>query len=515
MSAPALAAGCRASAGALLAHLGSEVVREGQVQGRDFYGAAFGLWLSSILDQPDRLPGLEDTVRAAVPPEGGRYHTEFVLFALGMRMAHSGRPEHAETFRMVAARQPFARGRAANWRLLRASVRRMLGGRVNSGLAAVEVASVLAANTGREGFISDQRGRPSTQYHAFSCFLLGHLAEQGVPGCRAAFRRSVHALRDLALPSGEVNYLGRGALQSFGYASAVAALSLDYRLFEEERSLAVATAVLDRLVSFQQAGGRIPLVCSPHPGALDGEEPGWWSYNNHSDYAAFSGALLAHAAQLLSRSPLRPNAGAGSDPPSRRRGPVIPGTSMVQAGRGVAVMGPPRPGVAGGQPFPFVEIGGEHPLPVFGGEQDTSTRYAATTVPLPLLRRDGRLHSLGTELRWRWKGPELRGVGRLVRMARRFEPRPDGISVIDDLWALNDVEALVPLQLSLYRATAALRSEFEVVVGERVLLRCNVPLTWMPDRGLSPGGELCFLRAAQQRMRAGEQLRIRTDIVLR
>lgn len=518
-----VAADCRRLASGILTHLDRDVVTGGRIAGRDFYGGAFALWLATLLDAPDALPGLEETVLAAQDPPSGRYHTEFVLFALGMRAVRSGDPGHREAFDSLAARRRFAHGRVANWRLLRSAARLLIGGRAQAGLAAAEVASVLAGNTTRSGFVSDKRGRPSLQYHAFSVFLLGHLAEHGLPWCRRPFDRGVAALSRLVLPSGEMNYLGRGALQSFGYASAVAALAAHHRLFAAGDSLGLADRVVRYLAAFRTDDGAVPLVCSARGTDRDGAEPpsGWWSYNNHSDYVAFTGALLAHAAAGLERPPTADGV-RGDGVPVPRRGrqagagvPVIPGTRQVSSGNYHAVVGVPRPGVSGGQPFPFLEVAGRHPLPLFGGEQETSDRYGGQTLPLPLVDVDGEPRSLASLLRWRLHRDRLVGTGAWGHFTRGFDFRADGITVVDEITPRRGSRMAAVAQLSLYRDGARAEEDGrQVRVPGGVLLRCSEPLALAPEVALSPGGALCFLRAPGRDLEAGRTLRVETELVV-
>ena len=170
---------CRRLASGILVHLDRDVVTGGRIAGRDFYGGAFALWLAALLDAPDALPGLEETVLAAQDPPSGRYHTEFVLFALGMRAVRSGDPGHREALDALAARRRFAYGRVANWRLLRSAVRLLIGGPAQAGLAAAEAASVLAGCFDIGTMLSQEE--PEQRHGVIATELYGASSDWAIP----------------------------------------------------------------------------------------------------------------------------------------------------------------------------------------------------------------------------------------------------------------------------------------------------------------------------------------------
>jgi hypothetical protein len=315
-----------------------------------------------------------------------------------------------------------------------------------------------------------------------------------------------------------VNYLGRGAFQSFGYASCIAALALEHQHTRDRRHVDLIWRVLDLLSGEQASSGSIPLVRALPSGCAETGTTatdlplGWWSYNNHSDYVAFTGALLAFSAKLLADAPSRA-ASTAAAPSPERAARAIPGARIVRRPEYVAVVSSPRAGVAGSQPFPFLEVGGSQPLPTFGGEQDASSRYAATALPLPLLNADGEAISVADSMRWRYAGRGLLGTSTAGVFRRTFRFRRGSILVDDVLVALRDLELEAVTQLTLYAAGTSQVDEHTVRTAGGLELRTSVPLALGAATAWSPGGPLVVYRGPGTVLRRGRRLHLRTEVI--
>ena len=159
-----------------------------------------------------------------------------------------------------------------------------------------------------DGGIEDVKGESlPSQYHAYSACLLHRMLPYH-PSVRPAVRGAARWLLAIIGPDGEMNALGRGQGQIFGYACAVyllrAAASLDSDLVEACRW--ASGKVLERLARFQTAEGWWPLVLNTLP---VNRRAGWYDYHHLSVYNAFAATWLTLAASL----PLSP--GPGAAPP--------------------------------------------------------------------------------------------------------------------------------------------------------------------------------------------------------
>jgi hypothetical protein len=219
---------------------------------------------------------------------------------------------------------------------------------------------------------------------------------------------------------------------------------------------------------------------------------------------------------------------------------VIPGTWGANRPGYHLIFGVPRPGVAGGQPFPFVERTGSfgepaarHPFPLFGGEQESSDRYRAETLPLPLVHPEAEVGAMVSEegtprpvilpatwprslaglLSWRIEDGRLIGVGRWGRFTRALDLTDHGFTVTDALTPREAVHVPVPVQLSLYRDGTVLHSGgTDLDLPDGVRLHCTEPLLRSGEVALSPGGRLALFRAPGRDLEPGQTLRVRTEV---
>jgi hypothetical protein len=337
------------------------------------------------------------------------------------------------------------------------------------------------------GFIEDTRHRPTLQYHAFSTALLGLQVERS----RFAqalylhpFRKAVETLAAFTLPGGEVNYIGRGQGQSFGYASAILAFCLGAKCLGDPHMLSSATAVLSRLDRFRRPDGSFPLVLRQGETVtdlartpLDDRFLGWYSYNNYFDYLPFTAALLKLSAKVLAQVPDQPIL-FKSNPvelEEERRDDFL----IVRGPRYTAVVLPPKAYLPSAQPHPFLEVAGGYPLPCYGGEVRPPGLYSTSGLPLPeLVAPDGTRHVLAGGKHFRWTG--LRtfvGKNPLFTLRRCFSFREASIHVTDEITVSKRCRSwrLEAPKVVLYRDSVVSRSHRQIVLPELVI-ECDRPL---------------------------------------
>jgi len=149
-----------------------------------------------------------------------------------------------------------------------------------------------------DGAINDVRGKSlPSQYHAYTACLLHRMLGRhpSVPG---AVKNAARWLLAITSPDGEMNALGRGQGQIFGYACAVylfrAAVDLDPDLAPNYRW--AARAVLARMAEFQTGEGWWPLVLNCLPVE---NKAGWYDYHHLSVYNAFAAVWLSLAQEVF------------------------------------------------------------------------------------------------------------------------------------------------------------------------------------------------------------------------
>ncbi|WP_287456151.1 hypothetical protein [Thalassospira sp.] len=134
----------------------------------------------------------------------------------------------------------------------------------------------------------------SAQYHAICAALLSDSPNRRH---QRIANRATEMLAQLSATHGYVNLLGRGAGQSFGATCGLYVLLKTGYPNEAE-------AILHRLEDALVKAGKLPLnLLSPaplpkNPGPENPQTPGWYSYNRHDDYLAFTGCWLLKASQL-------------------------------------------------------------------------------------------------------------------------------------------------------------------------------------------------------------------------
>lgn len=286
---------------------------DGRVVG-DHYATTHFAWGCALRHAAGPDPRLLEAARLAVafhlrtspdeyPPGNWAYHWDFnnLAFAETVGLLDSSLSEPVRTaWRAGLDAWKTNPHWAVNWVAMRALAhfRRydLLGRPEDLALAEKWLAYVLDAQMG-DGGIWDIKGKSlPSQYHAYTACLL-HRMRPRHPGVAKAVGRAARWLLALTPSGGEMNALGRGQKQLFGYACAVylflAAIDLDPELAPNYRW--AARAVLKRLADFQTSDGWWPLVFNRLPVE---QRAGWYDYHHLSVYNAFAAVWLTLAAGL-------------------------------------------------------------------------------------------------------------------------------------------------------------------------------------------------------------------------
>ncbi|WP_339855470.1 hypothetical protein [uncultured Nisaea sp.] len=476
----------------------------------EFYGSAFAamLWQrwperfnADIKAALDRLKRQDKQARIGV--WGNRFHWEFVRFALA-DLFRSGPVGHYREPGDVLGGMGFVRNRVANWTLLRSTVRLAGTARLDRIIGRMERWLALAIYQRPDGFIEDQRGAPTQQYHAFAAALLGYqisVLEEPSAALHEKFRAALQALVRTALHDGEVNAIGRGRFQSFGYAAAALALAIGLRLgCAPEGSITLLRAIADRLEAALGPGGTLPLMITrideteevtPPPHHPHQRRIGWHSYNNGPDYLAFSGAVLKLAAEQLAASPE-----PGTPLPLPAEDCLADGIRIVRNAAYSAIVTLPRRTITASQPLPYiVTASGARPLPSYGDEALPDSIYTPLSLPLPVFEEhDGTFRTLLSGTDFRWSGPDkIVGETATFRFERRFRFEAGSIEIEDALTltgAPDDARLHLPwLTLPASAKPAPKKGEGTTFTLDGASLESDLPLTEVtaaePQYGIS------------------------------
>lgn len=286
---------------------------DGRVVG-DHYGATHFAWACALGYARTREPALLQAAKGAVafhlrtsvdeyPPGTWDYHWDFnnLAFAETCRLLEPQlEPQERADWQTGLAAWKTNPHWAVNWVSMRAAahfLRHDLLGRPEDLTLAGQWLDYVLASQLPDGGIEDVRGHSlPSQYHAYSACLL-HRMRLRHPSVDRAVVAAARWLLAVAAPDGEVNALGRGQGQIFGYACAVylfrAAATLDAELAHNHRW--AARAVCRRLERFQTVDGWWPLVLNDLPVQ---RRAGWYDYHHQSVYNAFAALWLTLAARL-------------------------------------------------------------------------------------------------------------------------------------------------------------------------------------------------------------------------
>ena len=372
------------------------------------YGKSFAalLWSyagDTFQDNVNRaILALQEQYRGNLP----RTHSfEFDRFAMIKFLQNTS---HRGSLGTILGPERYKGTRVANWTLLRAYCRLQSGSKVGRILGMSEIFGVRYWFSNATGVIEDERGAFTMQYHAFSSALLGELLASPLAHSKLIlkwFQRAIDILSALVLPGGQSNYIGRGSLQIFGYASAILAFAHAFHLFGKTHYLNKLNEVLSYFEKWQRADGSFPLVlsgCQEGDPAqfhlLDPAFPGWYSYNNYYDYLPFTGALLAIAGKILNDPPVETQ----EDTPPYNTLTRINGLTIIRKPSYTAVIALPNKILAASMPIPFFALHDQYPLPCYGGEQQLPSLYNQYGVPLPVCELNGGGELLLAASKYKW-----------------------------------------------------------------------------------------------------------------
>ena len=496
---------------------------EGRFAARDFYGRAFSALLWSRYGSEFARPisrSIATIIDEQAKPLPAYYHFEFIRYAL--IKLFMGRPDLGE-IKDVLPRELYGGTRVANWTLLRAFCRFHSASRIERAKAAAEVAVVRRWFSDKSGLIEDQKGAYTMQYHAFCTALLGELLAgpmKDSPSTRHWFGRCIDAFSDLVLPGGQCNYIGRGSLQTFGYAAGMLALAHGCRNLERGCHWEKAVQILALIEGYQDKDGSLPLVLRDipegTPETFDLKDPGyagWWSYNNYYDYLPFTGAMLRLASEIFSVCQF-----SHAKEQVRPIGTKRLGTSIVKVERQgyTAVFTlPNRKLWAASLPVPYVEIAGKYPFPCYGGEQQRESIYSERGVPLPIALLQNNEHIIFGRFRYQWVGPSSFGTeGGGFSHVRQFVFNSQEIIVRDNVAWRNGapVQRVQMLRVLLPQAKVLARS-LNAVVLQGLILEFSGQVQEENERHYSANGPLtCFYVAPDV---LGEMSNISAQVVIR
>ena len=485
--------------GGIARFLAARQLPDGKFPARNFYGKAFAalLW-SQHGTQFDHhikraLGSIAEECRGPLPRN---YHFEFNRFALIQLFRAS--PDLGSVKEILGPEQ-YTGTRVANWTLLRAYCRYESGTLSGRLLGRAEIQAVKWWFSDPSGLIEDQRGSYTMQYHAFSAALLGELLSGPLKGStwiQSWFERSVASFAELTLPGGQCNYIGRGSLQSFGYAAALLSFTHAWRTTGDQYYLDKMEAVLGYLQQFQREDGSIPLVLSDStegdPKQFDLLNPayaGWWSYNNFYDYLPFTGALMGLARKVLDQPCYETMRCSSPHEKTARLGQSL---LLVRKRHYTAVVTTPNKVWASSQPIPFLAVGGAYPLPIYGGEQGVPSLYSQHGLPLPVVELEGGGEILLANAAYRWVG-ESTFAGEIsgVRHVREFRFLDRRIEIQDDVSWLShlSVKAVRAPRLMLPENKAE-QDGCGQLQADGVSIQCDSPLEPEKEVVFGPQGPM-------------------------
>lgn len=226
---------------------------------------------------------------------------------------------------------------AVNWVAMRALAlfkRGVLLNRPTDIKAAKGLVDTILSGQTRDGCFDDLpgRSRPS-QYHAYTACLLLQMQQIDPDRILRSCKRAARWLFQVTAPDGDINTLGRGQGQIFGYACAIylfrAAANLDSRFCAHY--LWAENKLLEKLSLALQPEGYLPLVIND----CGGDPPcGWYDYHHLTVYNAFALVWL-----MLSQTQVSPEKKRLPTSLSKSNPPVLESSFLPDSGI-VCVHGP-------------------------------------------------------------------------------------------------------------------------------------------------------------------------------
>jgi len=417
-----------------IAHYLDRVISENNgFPARTFYGESFAYWLLGLSGEEYRA-SLDKliSIYAAKIKKSPEFHWEFNKYAWISVLISTGDSE----IRDFALPLRFKCTPVTNWVLLRCCTQIMARHEVDQALQ--DVRSVLNNHQRASGFIYDDHGVRSLQYHCFSSVLVAEISLLcDDTELRRKFVSAANFIKNLVLNTGDTLYVGRGQQQSFGYGALIYLMALAGFLLKDFRFFRKLERCVSFLSNFRRRDGSFPLVLNDvekgYTATTDPANPlypGWYAYNNYFDYLPFLGVMLAKAENILS---------ATVDASKRTSGESFQFeddlSARYQDADFLVVRRPDyeatlaRPGgfwKGGGfwtndLPLPYIVCRKKRITPSYGGEQYGRTLFSPRGIPLPLVQfgkeltsiRDGRIWSF-------WRGDMMIVLTPKAVLARLF-----------------------------------------------------------------------------------------------
>lgn len=182
--------------------------------------------------------------------------------------------------------------RTVNWRLMA----RVTGVRLAGRRLTKDDLRSIGAVPDHEGYLNDEAGEPSTQYHAYILLLMLRFADDDET-VASWMKRSLEWLVRTWQLNGDPSALGRGRFQLFGYAamSAIAHLAASRNMHVPREWL---SAVLSRLSPEEPTGALSSTWTGPFRDKL------LRGYNTADDYAAFSELWVSEREEVVCTGPV-------------------------------------------------------------------------------------------------------------------------------------------------------------------------------------------------------------------
>jgi hypothetical protein len=270
---------------------------------RSFYGESFSYWLLGLAGERYRA-SLDKliSIYAAKDKKSPDFHWEFNKYAWNSVLISTGNSEVRDfVFPLRFKHTP-----VTNWVLLRCCTQIMAKHKADQALQ--DARSLLDKHQSASGFIYDDVGVRSLQYHCFSSVLVAEISILcDEAELRRKFLNAAQFIENLVLITGDTLYVGRGQQQSFGYGSLIYLLALAGFLLKDLRYFRKLERCVSFLSDFQRRDGSFPLVLNDvekgYPATADPANPlypGWYAYNNYFDYLPFLGVMLAKSEDILS-----------------------------------------------------------------------------------------------------------------------------------------------------------------------------------------------------------------------
>ncbi|WP_257274913.1 hypothetical protein [Endozoicomonas sp. SESOKO4] len=355
---------------------------------RWYYGYSFLLFTITNQKNSNKYDYLKEYIFTKIDDtdiSNASFHWEFNKYALSFINDDIVKKP---CLKKIRESEKYNDSKATNWILLN-TVCKLRRGEIKK--LPLKLFAYLKFRQDRDGFIWDARKVRSSQYHAFSSFLLYEIYKiTGSKNIERRFFKSVRITALLTLNSGEFNYLGRGQFQTFGYGPAFYSLYAAYKETGDEEYKRAANLILS-VISSNIENDHIPLVlneCSRFTTSnyeFDSlNHIGWYPYNNFIDYSFFLLYFLDRAKDELGDVSLN---NISREHILREHYLKSSGLRIVEKTNYSAVFGSVKGFITNGLPIPYLESRGRRCTPVLGGEQFTKSLYKSNMISLPLDRK--------------------------------------------------------------------------------------------------------------------------------